>query len=304
MMMHRRQLGLGIAGLAIFLSGLTWLLAASAGRALWHDEAFGILASVFGVSWRQLWWEGAPGQGSPHPLYYVWEKAALELWALAPQRYWNLFFYFRLTPIFFYALTGTAVFFGAYRALAQLLNPAAHALRAFVAAAFAFFFFRVQFAEYYALEARPYSLWLFLSTVHFFLTISLVLRGEVAPRHKAVYAFASALLCLVASPGLFQVALSFLAIAFPRRLLRDGWMVLPSVLIAAFYARDVGKSGYDTGDFLYYLQCLKEVAYKSFHARSGWVFFPIFFVGAGKILRCPDRNLRARFGGYVDNLIS
>jgi hypothetical protein len=298
----RQVSGLIGGALTLLALGMCSLLHAAPVRELWHDEAFGILASVRGVSWTDLWLRGAPGQGSPHPLYYVLEKALLGLWGEAPQRYWQFAFYFRLTPVFFYAAGGALVLAFTPRLLAVVFPRAPFWQRAAIGAALGVFHLRIQFAEYYALEARPYSMWLFLSTAHLLLTLRLLPAGFETARQRRNYAALSALLAMVASPGIFQIGLSFVAIAWPKRLLRDSWVLVPSGLISVLYLHSVGVNGYNTGDVFWYLECLKEVAYKSFHARNGFVFFPVFAVGAWRIVA--RASCRWRLAFYLGGLIA
>ena len=279
------------------------LLPAAPPRALWLDEAFGLHTGVINSSWFDLLWHGAPGQGSPHPLYYVWEKLLLAPWMPAPQHYWNLNFYFRLAPIFFYALSGAVMFVSASRALPHLFPRISSWQRSLIASAAAVFFYKIQFAQFYALEARPYSLWLFLSSAHLALTLPLLVAGFRGRGERLGYALVSTLLCFVASPGILQVGLSFLAITFPRRFLREVPFVIPAAVVAVFYVREVGHNGYSIGGYGYYLECLREVAYKSFHARNGWVFFSVLILALVRLATGSSLELRARLSFYLASLV-
>lgn len=278
-----QRLALAAIALVLTLLSAASLFEAAARRPLWLDEYWGVHVCVVHATWRTLLLDGPSTQGSLHPFYYLLEKLLLIPWMPAPQRWWNLFLYFRLTTIFSFALSGAAIFYYGERLLSRLPAAPVFPARTLIAAGFALFFYNVQFAEYYAIEARPYSLWLLLSTLHFLLTLEALQRGWKSRGFVAAYGACSLFLCITASPGIFQLALSFGAIQLLHRRLGVAWAILPSVLASAYYMLDSQKWGYAPGGPWDYLQFMKEVGYKSFHARSGLVFFPVLAIALWRL---------------------
>lgn len=259
------------------------LFEAAASRAVWLDEFFGIQVGAVHVTWRNLFVIGPNAQGSPHPLYYVLEKLWLTPWSHSPQRWWNLNLFFRLLPITYYSLAGGAIFLWSQAFFGRLWPRAGFSSRVLVAAALALFFYNVQFAEYYAIEARPYSLWLLLSTVHLLLTLDGFDRGWQGRGYRIAYGAVSLLLCSTASPGIFQLGASFMAIQMRHRRPRTWLVLVAPVLVSAYYMFSSQKWGYPPGSVLDYLGFMKEVAYKSFHARNAFAFAPVMLLACWKL---------------------
>lgn len=272
------------------------LLEAAASRSFWLDEFYGVQVNAIHETWRNLFVTGASSQGSPHPLYYMLEKLWLTPWEFMPQRWWNVNLFFRFGPIGAYALTGGFIFLFGERFLGRLWPSQPAAIPTLVAAALALFFFNVQFAQYYAIEARPYSLWLLFTTLHLLLTLEAFERGWGGMRFLTLYGLASFFLCATASPGLFQLWISFVAIQLVHRKLRVWPVLLAPTLMSLFYAVQATIYAYPPGTYADYLGFMKEVAYKSFHARSGFVFYPILALSLWKLWSV--RRSRAALAAY------
>ncbi len=268
-----------ILALVLVVLSFTSLLEAAALRPLWLDEYFGVIVGMFEPDWITLFLKGPNSQGSLHPLYYALDKLIIVPWMPSPQRWWNLFLLFRLTPILSFSLSGALIFLYSVHILKRFPDYSYFPIRLLISTAFALFFYKVQFAEYYAIEARPYSLWLLFSTGHFLLTLEVLQEGWASRRLKLGYASCSLLLCLTASPGIFQLIISFVALQWIHRNLKVIPWILPALSCSVYYMLDSNKWGYGMGGFAAYLSSMKEVAFKSFHARNGFVFFPVFFIG-------------------------
>jgi len=129
---------------------------------LWGDEVYGIDHSALGRSSPQLLKKGAPGQGSNSPLFYLLirlqnkSKPLSDRLGMSPNIFW------RSTSVIAMVLSALYIWM-AFRK--TILPPT---LAASVAGALLF----SRFTFDYAMEARPYALWV--------LTTALILSGALS----------------------------------------------------------------------------------------------------------------------------
>lgn len=164
--LRNRSLGrfIFIVGLVIFIAvaavyGYTALKRSSA-KAFWTDEKFGLNDTVRTNSVAQLLVSGAPGQGSPAPLDYIFLRI-LDNVRIPFHLEWVPFnVYYRLNSIFWTFGAGavtTFVYFFYFRS-----NTGNYLIFLFqmilLSQALAHFYFRHEILHY-AMETRPYALW-------------------------------------------------------------------------------------------------------------------------------------------------
>lgn len=180
----QRGFGKSVLPALLFVVCFARLLAHAPYVPLFADEQSGI-AESFDFSYSQLLTRGPLEELNPSPLHYLVDKAWIGFAGGAPHRKWNLEIFFRVPPVFFFALA--AVFFSAiFARLARQRFPRA----GFAADLFGFacgfaFSSCFQTMRMAALWDRPYSLWIFLIVLQFWL-----LGRELGGRRNSRWAWA------------------------------------------------------------------------------------------------------------------
>lgn len=157
-------------------------------KPLWTDETYGIqVASAQSIA--SLLIEGAHGQGSPSPLFYllirpfsvIHDSPTLAPKAWKPELYWRL-------------LPGVIMILGAL--LILLLSPPEFGKSIPLWGVFLFLF--AQFHFYYAVETRPYSLWVVISI--------LMLLGIFREFREPYWWVVFPIIAATATASMFQIA--------------------------------------------------------------------------------------------------
>ncbi len=262
----RRATGFSLAVLLFGVSLIT-VLCAALGKDLWLDECFGI-ANLWSASLGDIL-RGPPGQGSSQPLYYLLEKAWIALWGHAPGRYWDLRLFLRVLPATCWALAATGVYLYGLRFFDRHARVGSAIARHALAFGIAVFYFKNSFARSYAQEARPYSLWLMLSTFQLLLLIELI-WGRFARGAWIAFGAVCTLLCLTANVAIVQVVIGLLAVVFAMRWdRRTIWIALltltPCLCAFALYAGKIAVFGYRPPTVQDYLRAGSDVLALTLH---------------------------------------
>lgn len=280
--------------LALFLFFLLgsrlWLAAAN--RPFWGDEAVGITGTVWNT-FTALLRHGPLGEASPSPLHYLLEKLWLAAWNGMPQLHWDLRVFFRVLPVLYWALAALVVFYFTEFFLRTRVKDTPRWARLAIAAGAAIFFHTNDFGSYYAMEDRSYSLWIFLSTLHFAFFLSSWLQPWSAKKWSA-YLLISFFLVATTYVALAQVlgalALQILFKSANRK--HMGWVfavAAASTFVALYYYQGVGgQLGFGTYGFSLYFESLFTVVGKTFHnhgVESTYFVFPVCYLLAVAVLR-------------------
>ncbi len=266
------------------------LFFAAQGKKFWNDESDGLFYTrVF--NFTQLLWDGAPpGQASRSPLPYLIDRLWMSFWNYAPQQYWDLRLFFRVPQVSFWALANVFLFFFLRRRFREWLPSQKH-LATLAALAVSLFSYSNNFASFYAIESRAYSLWLALSMVHFLLLWDCLRLPDGKAPWKGFY-FVSALLVFCTYTAAIQIAFAvgFLLLyarhtKAPVSLMtkRIGILLLCTVPITLFYLTKIPAMSYGSTWGIYGLAVL-EVVLKAFHHHS---HHPLFLTGPLMFLFVP-----------------
>ena len=176
--------------LSVLLSFFVASLEKSAGKPFWLDEAFSFQRNISDQSMKQIILQGADGQGSPSPLYYVILRNILLIqgevnyFGLQPHQYYRvpnaIFIYLAMLYLFFMIRKHDGV---------QGLMPLVLSATAFVSSSTILHF---------SSEMRPYSLWVALSMIVLFLI-------EYRNRSRIAWSIALLALALSSTGSLFQI---------------------------------------------------------------------------------------------------
>jgi len=143
-------------------------------KALWNDEIFTQVSSVSHQSYAQHWL-GKIGEGNNTPLFYSIQKLFFQLIQYQTPDLWNeqnLYdrLVLRINPIFFMAASIACIFFYFSKTYSLWIGV------------YSLFISISSFVVWdYWVEARPYTLWIFLTTVHTLHFLNLF-RQEVISR--------------------------------------------------------------------------------------------------------------------------
>jgi len=192
-------------------------------KPLWGDETFGIQHTVEGATPLSLIINGASGQGSPAPFYYLLLKMIssvqplLEKLSIPPEVYWRWPSMLAVASIPFLLLR---------------LSPIPYSAFIAVGGGFLILFSRLPFE--YALEARPYALW-FAESV-------LLIYGSLSQYRHWIWIPIMAFLAATATAAIFQLGIVLLALILSRFLLdqpirfsRNTWLALSTGMTVALY---------------------------------------------------------------------
>jgi hypothetical protein len=157
------------------------------------------LAEALDISTIELVMNGPDAELNRAPLSYLLDKGMLALARGKPHWHFNLNLYFRILPILYFSLMVTACYALWLKFLLKAAVPFYHAFLA--AAAFSILMLTNPDLTNYAIENRPYSLWIFLSVLHFFLLLKLLENKKFYP----LYWLGSLLLMVNVVGGLVQV---------------------------------------------------------------------------------------------------
>jgi hypothetical protein len=202
--------------LLAFGASLGFFLFASAGRPFWNDEEIQFVDTFTYSVWDMLK-NGANGQCSPPPLYYIFMKAWMKVSALSP---------LSVDPLVSMRLPSAisaSVFFGA---LAWFWGSAGLVAAGLI--------FHDSILPLHATEARPYAIWVFLS---FFFLLAYPRRDGAGKRGLAIFALLGALLGMLTSGSVFLlIAVLGWTLLFRRRQWkRISLALLPGFLVVAYY---------------------------------------------------------------------
>jgi hypothetical protein len=166
------------------------------------DEIFS-LSGGYNLSFAELLRRGPKWEVNNSPLHYVMDRALLAL-NPAPHRSWDLFVFFRLLPALFTCLASLVALVAITRALRGGEYGPWAALG--IAACFTLFLALKPYVAVFALQDRPYSLWLLLSSLQ--LALFLNLYRDHTRLALMVYALSCTLLVLTAYVSVIQVCLA------------------------------------------------------------------------------------------------
>ncbi len=266
-----------------FLLGARLFLAAPY-RPFWGDEAVGITGTVWN-SFATLIQRGPSGEVSPSPLHYLLEKSWLAAWNVAPQLHWDLRVFFRTLPVLYWTLAAIVVLYSAYYFLRQRGSEIPPWAAICIASGISIFFHANDFGAYYALEDRSYSLWIFLSTLHFALFMYSFVQAS-SPARWAAYLVVSFLLVATTYVSLAQVILALLLQVLHQGLNRKNipWLVgiaASSTFVGLHFSSGIGHYAYGDLSYGLYRESLFTVTGKTFHnhgAESTYFVLPLCYL--------------------------
>ena len=228
----RRMIILILIMFSLFLGLGMWR---ASGKPLWNDEYFTLLSSTLGTSYEKML-SGHIGEGNNSPLFYFLQKLQCDLFAFHPRENWaqgkwegeDIFaqIFLRIQPVIAIAIALCALFyyFGSRYSLLVGLYSLAVALSSFM-------------LWQHWTEARPYALWLSLSTIQMLLLLEILKKGFEDKRSWRFLCGIHCLLALTASISMIQiVASSFVLWVFVyRRCLAHVFMAVIPLMICLFY---------------------------------------------------------------------
>ena len=172
MKISKRELCIYLVSLAVLAMCLIIGFKLAAHRPLWNDEFYTQVADVESISYPKMFL-GKIGEGNNTPLFYALQKGLQQLtryktppqWMNGqwdwPDPYSQIFL--RINPILFMSLSVVAIFFYFAR------------FHSWLTALFSFFISLSSYMVWaYWVEARPYALWTFITTVQSLLFLRLV----------------------------------------------------------------------------------------------------------------------------------
>lgn len=284
---HNITLGLVLSTpfLILFVANLLELQNA---KYLWTDEAF----EIFGTcqqDWKSLVIDGAAGQCSPQPLYYIFQKLSLSWQTIQPSlsliqfRLVNLFACLGLIGVFVWQSLSMQSWVG-FLAVSVLSHQ--------------------WIWSHYSAENRPYSLWLFFFALLVVVMSRLVDRQCMSLWERLLILGTSLGIATVAAPGMIQFALGAFVVGIQNKNLQiRKWLIGSSVAgiaIGLFYFG--GQCGdYQSSSFnLLQTRDLSLVAgvIRLGFPKGEWLNL-FFFVGIGALFWSyknskiiPTKNLR------------
>ena len=272
----------------------------SLNKPIWTDEAVGVVSSAVQTPIHLLFWNGAPGQASPSPLHFIINNIWFDLWNNTPQVYWDLNFFFRIFPVFYFAIACVSLFLYVSYFFRKKFPQYSFYLSVLVGLAASAYYYTNDFGRYYALENRAYSPWLTLSTIHllffwhsfqetfgkkawFFYGLVCVLM--VLNTYVALVQVSFALFIQYISPFLFEKRKK---LSEWKKTLTPYLTILSICTFCAFwYFAKVQQMGW-TIYFPMYWEALGEVITKSFHHHNVApliISMPLFCIVAPYVFR-------------------
>lgn len=269
------------------------LFFAASGKELWADEVYSINTLVV-QSFGSLFVDGlGGGQTSTSPLSYVFEKFWFEISMPHVFANWDIRIFFRTPSIAFTSLAGAFIFAsGSFWANRRGISLAISLL---IGLCLSVFWFSNSFTRYYGLEARPYSLWYFLTTLQaliFFQDVSSDFRARKiwAPCAIALLASLTTYASLMQSYAIeftFLVAMLFRGATSKEKLkiaLKSFGILLPATLASAYYLSRFDMIPFEPGTFEVFYQSVMEVTLKTWHHHGPE---PLFVTLPFILIFCP-----------------
>lgn len=289
--------GLSLVFLVVFLVLLFgaryWL--ASTNKPLNDDETTGLFSVFFSSYWTLLK-DGVWG-ASTSPLFYLFDKILYDILGPDLQRRWDLRFVFRFLHATYWALASTYVFNWVFYRVQKWFQTNFFTALA-LGLGFAFFYHSNSFLHIYAIEARGYSIWVSLSTIHFLAGIDLM-EDDSASRNWWVFGVSSVLMCLATYTAYSQVVLVSLILICSRfsiikelklplqsnvlsLLSKTSCVLFVSGAVSVYYLSKAVNMPYDVTVYFTlerYFDSITEVLAKCFHHSSAvGLFFSIPFL--------------------------
>lgn len=265
------------------LSGLLFLgcfrfgLLIAEHKPLWNDEIYSQTENIHQRTYAYLFL-GRAKEGNNFPLFFVLQKAVCDLSMYQTPDLWhqeNVFdrLLLRLNPVFFMSLTVMCIFFY----FARFHSPATSLYSLFLT------FSSVMIWVYWA-EARPYSLWMFLTTIQALYFLYLSQRKEpISCRAWGLLTAIHILLSLTIVFGFAQIAVvsGLLWVLKERNWKRYVLLTLIPMGIAIFYY--MRAPHYDF--FFHYTpeQLLRDCFSRDrFYILFIFIFFLVVYYSTGK----------------------
>jgi hypothetical protein len=280
-----------LLALALFLLFFVFLLLAAQGKPFWQDESNSQTGYTMQTIWSALRY-GSNNEASKSPLPHITDRLLFIALDFRPHQTFDLRFILRVLPAFYWSAANTFLFFFLRRRLANALKVSSyHAL--LLAAGGAVFCYSNSFCAYYAIESRPFSLWVSLSLLQF-LSLWALLENFHSRRAQASFLLLNALLSLTTYASCFQVGIVCLLLQLSETLETRRWrwwgvrqkLILASLASSAFldwFYMHAKKLEFAPADLALYASSLLEVMLKTFHhhgPQPAWVTFPLFFIFA------------------------
>lgn len=216
-------------------------------KPLWNDELYSQIASVDNISYASIV-GGQVREGNNTPLFYLIQKAICDLAHYRLPYVWKggdiydpyAQTLLRLAPIVSIALALVVVFyfFARYQGL--------------VMGIYALSLFATSFAIWaYIAEARPYALWLLLTTLQVIVFYQ-SLKDDSAPRWRNL-AIVHCLLSLTSAFGMLQAVLVAMLYFFFKRshqISRYLWILCIPLALGLFYQYQAPKYQFHVGDMI------------------------------------------------------
>jgi hypothetical protein len=259
---------------------------AAQGKPFWLDESNSLhWFTKYGL-WETLR-NGADGESNRSPLSYVVFRSLMRLWNDRPQEFWDLRFFFRIPTAFFWAAANTFLFFFLKKRLAEIFSRGVSILLALGATIFCF---SNSFATYYAIEARPFSLWLSLSLLQTLFLWELL--GGRSRTTAILFFFTNLVLAFTTYASVAQIGIACLLLQAHEASLGKKWLWwgplqkylflnLSCSFFLIWYYLPNQKMTFTPSPFELYFISVREVVLKTFHhhgTQPAWVSFPFFFL--------------------------
>lgn len=213
----RNSFPLKLAAAVLFSALLILGLRLASQKPLWNDEIYSQIASVEGLSYRQIL-KGNISEGHNTPLFYVIQKIvcaaagyhAPEEWRQGTQ-FWGFDrpmdrILLRVGPVVFVALAIVAIFY--YFAKFHSWPAGFYSLLISLSSGMLW--------QYWA-EARPYALWIFLTTLQLLLFLSILRNADSRPASWRRLAAVHLALSVTAILSLPQILIVSVLLGFYKR---------------------------------------------------------------------------------------
>jgi len=165
-------------------------------KPIWNDEFYSQLANVQGLSYGKMM-AGQVNEGNNAPLFYLIQKVICDIASYqAPEAWvkgdWGYSDYYsrillRVSPVFFMSLAAVFIFY-------------------YFSRVYSIFTFSSSYLVWvHWAEARPYSLWFFLTTVQSLVFLHIVQNKDMRPKIWAALIVIHLCLSLTVSLGVAQI---------------------------------------------------------------------------------------------------
>lgn len=268
-----------------------WLQAL--GKPFWGDEMMSIL-TMQNTSLGDLVWHGQRGEANRSPLVYIVDTLLSKIYGFYPQQYWDLRLFYRLSHAAYWSIACTCVFTWVLTRIKIVFPQVRQWETWIIAIGISYFLYFHSFLNIYAIESRPYSLWVSLSIIHFLFTID-ALYFQPNKIRSVPYLLVCFFLTLTTYAAFCQVMLGLLAWclarweeaawrlkAIPRFAFRSTLPAFVAALVPTYWY----LSSYSLGQFQpapvsLMVLSVREVLLKSFHHHGVQPFFvtgPLFML--------------------------